>query len=388
MEKRTITVHFAKWDSYECRPKEFFSLRVWELLTIKDIQNDIFRDTNIPPEKQVFVLNNRVQDVNVALCALEKSPRPIIVGTKDDEAFLPIYPKPGIVCDVAIPGAGIPNHNGLFTWTFSPPRDDISELKRRVYEVCSLDPQMQRVTVNDEICPNDAKLIASTRYTVHSLKNILNRPSHAFPDLPLGKLGIARSNVHPTIKMLTDNVTTGYGTQAYFGSLDSSRVAIPDEAGIPTQDDASELDILKALRTLSDRAIKKHEETAALHTARLEHHRGDLIELTELRYQNEVTKKRNEVLIRETSEMQDALVSVKIQLESKTKKLANIRKKFAEYRSKDTEEKECAICMDAPPNCAFVPCGHKAVCHTCAPQLKKCPICNGPAQSTLRIFEC
>lgn len=351
MEKRTITVHFAKWNSYECRPKEFFSLRVWELLTIKDIQNDIFRDTNIPPEKQVFVLNNRVQDVNVALCALEKSPRPIIVGTKDDEAFLPIYPKPGIVCDVAIPGAAIPGHNGLFTWTFSPPRNDISELKRRVYEVCSLDPQMQRVTVNDRLCTNNAEnLIGYARYTVYPM--------------------------------------TGYNTQAHPDSLSPSRLAMPDGAGIPTQDDASELDILKALRTLSDRAIKKHEETAALHTARLEHHRGDLIELTELRYQNEVTKKRNEVLIRETSEMQDALVSVKIQLESKTKKLANIRKKFAEYRSKDTEEKECAICMDAPPNCAFVPCGHKAVCHTCAPQLKKCPICNGPAQSTLRIFEC
>lgn len=43
MEKRTITVHFAEWDSYERRPKEFFSLRVWELLMIKDIQNDIFR---------------------------------------------------------------------------------------------------------------------------------------------------------------------------------------------------------------------------------------------------------------------------------------------------------------------------------------------------------
>jgi len=51
-------------------------------------------------------------------------------------------------------------------------------------------------------------------------------------------------------------------------------------------------------------------------------------------------------------------------------------------------ENECVICCSAPKVIAFGPCGHLASCDTCSrhPQVKLCPICQGPIKQRMRIF--
>ena len=49
----------------------------------------------------------------------------------------------------------------------------------------------------------------------------------------------------------------------------------------------------------------------------------------------------------------------------------------------------CVICMDAPKDVAFYPCGHKCVCTSCADQYDEengCPICRQPVIDVLRIY--
>ena len=50
-------------------------------------------------------------------------------------------------------------------------------------------------------------------------------------------------------------------------------------------------------------------------------------------------------------------------------------------------KKECAICMENFPNAVFVPCGHKVCCFDCGSQLQSCPICRGPKDNFIRVFE-
>jgi Zinc finger, C3HC4 type (RING finger) len=51
---------------------------------------------------------------------------------------------------------------------------------------------------------------------------------------------------------------------------------------------------------------------------------------------------------------------------------------------------ECHVCMDLQRTHALVPCGHLALCGTCADYLiarnRPCPICRSPASSALRVF--
>jgi hypothetical protein len=51
----------------------------------------------------------------------------------------------------------------------------------------------------------------------------------------------------------------------------------------------------------------------------------------------------------------------------------------------------CCVCMDAPSTHAFVPCGHRCVCHGCATATvaaggASCPVCHCAVQGTLRIY--
>jgi E3 ubiquitin-protein ligase RGLG len=50
----------------------------------------------------------------------------------------------------------------------------------------------------------------------------------------------------------------------------------------------------------------------------------------------------------------------------------------------------CAVCMDAPRDAAFVPCGHVALCCRCAAAVmatsRRCPICRAAPQTHLRVY--
>ena len=64
------------------------------------------------------------------------------------------------------------------------------------------------------------------------------------------------------------------------------------------------------------------------------------------------------------------------------------------HRCQQHEEKleeaqnECVVCCSAPKTIAFGPCGHLASCDTCSwhPEMKRCPICQGPIKQRMRIF--
>eukprot|EP00929_Paragymnodinium_shiwhaense_P003402 TRINITY_DN103898_c0_g1_i1.p1 TRINITY_DN103898_c0_g1~~TRINITY_DN103898_c0_g1_i1.p1 ORF type:complete len:224 (-),score=47.81 TRINITY_DN103898_c0_g1_i1:30-701(-) len=52
----------------------------------------------------------------------------------------------------------------------------------------------------------------------------------------------------------------------------------------------------------------------------------------------------------------------------------------------------CAICLSAPAEMAFVPCGHRCICQGCVELLsprgrKRCPACRSRATDVIRIYE-
>jgi len=51
---------------------------------------------------------------------------------------------------------------------------------------------------------------------------------------------------------------------------------------------------------------------------------------------------------------------------------------------------QCIVCMDAPANCAIIPCGHLCLCGACSSKLLTrdacCPICRAPRQQVVRIY--
>eukprot|EP00456_Euglypha_rotunda_P034841 TRINITY_DN2687_c0_g1_i12.p1 TRINITY_DN2687_c0_g1~~TRINITY_DN2687_c0_g1_i12.p1 ORF type:complete len:421 (+),score=61.13 TRINITY_DN2687_c0_g1_i12:174-1265(+) len=49
-------------------------------------------------------------------------------------------------------------------------------------------------------------------------------------------------------------------------------------------------------------------------------------------------------------------------------------------------ERQCLICVDKEKNMVVVPCGHVSACEICIKPLRKCPICRGPIQSTMKLF--
>ena len=49
------------------------------------------------------------------------------------------------------------------------------------------------------------------------------------------------------------------------------------------------------------------------------------------------------------------------------------------------DDNECVVCFDNGIDTIFRDCGHIALCHGCATQLDKCPICRAPRASLERL---
>jgi len=51
----------------------------------------------------------------------------------------------------------------------------------------------------------------------------------------------------------------------------------------------------------------------------------------------------------------------------------------------------CCVCMDAPRECAFTPCGHRCICRLCGVTAvradRRCPICRSTVTRLLRIVD-
>jgi hypothetical protein len=57
----------------------------------------------------------------------------------------------------------------------------------------------------------------------------------------------------------------------------------------------------------------------------------------------------------------------------------------------DDEDKDsCCVCLDAPKQFVFGPCGHVCVCETCANEVmqtaKECPMCRTPVVTAFKVF--
>ena len=49
-------------------------------------------------------------------------------------------------------------------------------------------------------------------------------------------------------------------------------------------------------------------------------------------------------------------------------------------------QSECVVCMDAPRQMFFGPCGHVATCKVCAAQVACCPMCKCAIKSRMRCY--
>ncbi|XP_052060991.1 baculoviral IAP repeat-containing protein 7-B-like [Mytilus californianus] len=52
------------------------------------------------------------------------------------------------------------------------------------------------------------------------------------------------------------------------------------------------------------------------------------------------------------------------------------------------DQQTCKICLDEPIAIVFLPCGHLAACITCAPALRRCPICRTFIKGTVKAIMC
>ena len=59
--------------------------------------------------------------------------------------------------------------------------------------------------------------------------------------------------------------------------------------------------------------------------------------------------------------------------------------------AQNEDETRCVICFDAPRVMAFVPCGHRCLCHECSAMFVHigaiCPLCRTPSRELVRMFE-
>ena len=51
------------------------------------------------------------------------------------------------------------------------------------------------------------------------------------------------------------------------------------------------------------------------------------------------------------------------------------------------KEKNCALCLDKPPEMALIPCGHKKTCEACTLKLKNCPFCRKGINGALKVYD-
>mmetsp|Transcript_46268 Transcript_46268/g.108084 ORF Transcript_46268/g.108084 Transcript_46268/m.108084 type:complete len:247 (+) Transcript_46268:35-775(+) len=84
--------------------------------------------------------------------------------------------------------------------------------------------------------------------------------------------------------------------------------------------------------------------------------------------------------------------------------MAELKEKIAEENSSDLSSDDlevmaeraagqdiCCICVAVPKDTALVPCGHKAMCLSCAEQVRLrglgCPVCRAPISAAVRVFD-
>lgn len=91
----------------------------------------------------------------------------------------------------------------------------------------------------------------------------------------------------------------------------------------------------------------------------------------------------------------DALLALALpevaQLEAKTlsslARIAARRTSLAEQQESERQKRlDCAVCLVAPRNVAYVPCGHVACCSECAPKMAQCPLCKEQIRQRIPIF--
>ena len=61
-----------------------------------------------------------------------------------------------------------------------------------------------------------------------------------------------------------------------------------------------------------------------------------------------------------------------------------------ETENSNGNENLCVVCLSSPPTHVVVPCGHKCLCEVCTPSIEKmgkCPICQTPIQTIIKVYE-
>ena len=64
----------------------------------------------------------------------------------------------------------------------------------------------------------------------------------------------------------------------------------------------------------------------------------------------------------------------------------NKKKKNSDGEDDENENMECSICMDAPKDVVFIPCGHVSCCQECSADIHDCPICRQPVTKRQKLF--
>ena len=49
------------------------------------------------------------------------------------------------------------------------------------------------------------------------------------------------------------------------------------------------------------------------------------------------------------------------------------------------ENSECMVCSDTTRNAVFLPCGHMAMCWSCAEKVKKCLVCKASIERKEKV---
>lgn len=203
------------------------------------------------------------------------------------------------------------------------------------------------------LIPHNPIVVPTDIHQVGSGAHLPERDRCASPDQTLEVKRDARS--HPIIKQWLD---------------------IHNKNPVPRESET--LSLLRQIGSLVDAAATKHEKEIVEMRERADDSGHRYVDL-----ETELSSVRCE--LRMTKEQSNALnETMKKELDSSKRKVKKLRKKLK--AASEEKEKECSICMEDPPNIAFIPCGHMHVCARCAPQFKLCPHCSQAITGTLKVF--
>jgi hypothetical protein len=127
-------------------------------------------------------------------------------------------------------------------------------------------------------------------------------------------------------------------------------------------------------------------EEHAMHT-----HMHD--EVVQINQEKEALSKEQDATKAANCTLQQELLDVKAQLSKALYSIQSILDDKAgaggaEQTRKDDDE--CCVCLDAPKQFMFTPCGHRCVCETCASDVmrttKECPMCRAAASCIFKVF--